>query len=181
MGYDVRATKCRFEIPRSSEREAYDALVRFNAATPDEVKRGGTFGNGVAVKWFSFMEPDFSSYEDLRHLMSDLGFSYVDDDENETLVFSGWYGDKMGQEDLIVEAISHLIVPGGCVEWIGEDCRRWKWEFSDGSMFVVEADTEAWSSVKTTPTQMDASSREKIKALSAFRARMAPANEETES
>lgn len=151
MGYYVNATDVSVRIRIEDEDAAFKAMVRFNEECPPAMKRGGTVGeDGLEKKWFSWMREDFSEYDGLGMILHEMGFSY--DLVDEWIVLTGWHGDKQGQEDLLMESIASWVKPGSFVEWVGEDCYRYRWDFEDGRLWVREG-TQGWSEEKFTPTE----------------------------
>lgn len=150
MGYDVRANSIKIRIPLASEAEAFAALVKYNLEVPDSYKRGS---GPEDKRWFSWMEADFNAYENLRNFLENLGFGYVP--EGDDLVVSSWHGDKQGQEALLFEVLAPFVVHGSHANWVGEDCRRYRWEFLGGSMFV-RAGSEEWESESFKPADIRA-------------------------
>lgn len=151
MGYRVHATDISVAVPIEHEDVAFKAMVRFNEECPPEMKRGGTVGeDGKERKWFSWMREDFSEYDGLGMILHEIGFSY--DLIDGMIVLNGWHGDKQGQEDLLMESIAAWVKPGSFVEWVGEDCYRYRWEFEDGRLWVREG-TTGWSDEKSSPTE----------------------------
>jgi len=151
MGYHIEATEISVRIKTQDEDAAFRAICAFNAECPPTMKRGGTVGeDGKEEKWFSWMRADFSEYADLREVLREMGFSL--DAWDGWMVLTGWHGDKRGQEDLLMESIARWVEPGSYVNWIGEDCARWRWEFSDDRLWVRAA-TTGWATEKSTPTE----------------------------
>jgi len=154
VGYQVSATAMSVRIRIEDEDAAFRAMVRFNEECPPEMKRGMSLdydGTGEERRWFSWMRADFSEYDGLGPILHEMGFSY--DLVDGWIVLTNWHGDKQGQEGLLMEAIASWVEPGSHVEWVGEDCARWRWEFSKNGMRVREA-TTGWSSLSSTPTEL---------------------------
>lgn len=150
MGYGVSVTEMSVSIPEKHEKAAFEALLRFNEECPSHMKRGGGFVDGEERRWFSWMRPDFSEYEDLGMILNDMGFSYSIHDGK--IFVAGWHGDKQGQEDLLMESIAEWVDSGSFVDWIGEDCYRYRWEFEDGRLWLRDG-TNGWSEEKCSPTE----------------------------
>jgi hypothetical protein len=151
VGYDVRATEASLRISAKSEGDALGALRRLNGECDPRLKRGGTVDeDGKEHKWFSWMREDFSEYEGLGDVLDDMGFAFMRTED--WYVVTGWTSEKRGQEDLLMEALAPWVEPGSYVDWVGEDCRRYRWEFADGRMLVRDG-VESWSSDADTPTR----------------------------
>jgi len=150
VGYHVNATDISVRIKSQDAADALDALRKFNAECPPAMKRGGTVGeDGREEKWFSWMRADFAEYESLGQLLGEMGFGHSVTDG--WIVLTGWHGDKQGQEDLLMEAIARWVEDGSFVEWVGEDCYRYRWDFTDSKLLVRE-EQRSWGDETVTPT-----------------------------
>jgi len=155
VGYEVRATEINVRIRAEHEAYVLGVLREFNEKCPPEMKRGMSFGyddDADERRWFSWMRADFAEYESLGQLLDEMGFGHAVNDG--WIVLTGWHGDKQGQEDLLMEAIAGWVEPGSYIEWVGEDCARWRWEFSPQRELRVRQATTGWSPASSTPTEL---------------------------
>lgn len=138
MGYFATGTG-RFTISDDKRVEAYHALCKLNDR--DEWKRGGSYGgendsttkrpaglNYHPGRWYSWLEPNYpETCHDLIDILQALGFDIDDAQHSGTglTTFFISYNDKVGQEDLFLEALSPYLI-SGYIEWQGEDGEWWR-------------------------------------------------------
>lgn len=117
MGYYVKIRKSTAKLPKRNEAAAYAAMCALNV-THDNVKRGGSWGNGKQeAKWFSWMDANYpDTCKDAGEIFEALGFDITRGDDGITL---DYYDSKTGQEDLFLKSIENLVE--GRIDWIGED------------------------------------------------------------
>ena len=108
------------------------------------------------------MKEDFSQYATLEEALGEMGFSVKH--EGDWLTFVGWHGDKQGQEDLLMESIAGYVEHGSFVNWIGEDCERYRWEFISQRLLVREG-TSDWNALANTPTELRIKSMREMDAI----------------
>lgn len=133
MGYYVTIESCNWILPANNEQIALSRLKQLNQK--DDLKRGGSWGpNGVGVKWFSWMPPDYDkTANSVEEIFKLLGF---ETDRNEEGLMITWYDSKTGQEELFLNEIADLVKPESFIVWRGEDGNVWKNVFRDGKMLT---------------------------------------------
>jgi hypothetical protein len=132
MGYYVNGNG-ELRIKAENLGKAYEALMALQDA-PDKAKRGGSYSANERRYWFSWMPEDLRTLTDTKAVFAELGFE-VNDNENGDLLIS-CYDNKTGQEDVFFAAAAPFIEDGD-YEWTGEDGEFWKWQFTDGKMFLL--------------------------------------------
>jgi hypothetical protein len=132
MGYYVNGNG-ELRIKAENLGKAYEALMALQDA-PDKAKRGGSYSANERRYWFSWMPEDLRTIPDTKSVFAELGFE-VNDNENGDLLIS-CYDNKTGQEDVFFAAAAPFIEDGD-YEWTGEDGEFWKWQFTDGKMFLL--------------------------------------------
>lgn len=129
MGYFVRTLGINFRIKPENLAKAYDVMCKLNF--DNSLKRAGSFShnrdqNGTEPNpyiWFSWMEWNYHELcSDAEEIFNMLGF----ETEMETApglegLYLTNYDNKSGQEDVFLNAVSHLVEPGGFIDWLGED------------------------------------------------------------
>lgn len=125
MGYYVTLESSTFTIPAENLAEAFERLKALNHK-PGVEKRGGQWGpNGKTVQWFSWMSEKYDEEaESAAHIFQMLGFE-VDTAEDGAITLV-YYDNKTGQEDLFIDEVADLAVPGWVMEWSGEEGDRWR-------------------------------------------------------
>jgi len=133
MGYYVNGNG-ELRIKKENLDKAYEALMALQDA-PNKAKRGGSSGGGEAPRfWYSWMPEDLRTLPDTKAVFAELGFE-VNDDENGDLLIS-CYDNKTGQEEVFFSAAAPFIEEGE-YDWTGEDGEFWRWQFTDGKMFLL--------------------------------------------
>jgi hypothetical protein len=132
MGYYVNGNG-ELRIKAENLGKAYEALMALQDA-PDKAKRGGSYSANERRFWYSWMPEDLRTLTDTKAVFAELGFE-VNDNENGDLLIS-CYDNKTGQEDVFFAAAAPFIEDGD-YEWTGEDGEFWKWQFTDGKMFLL--------------------------------------------
>lgn len=125
MGYYVTLESSNFTIPAENLAEAFERLKALNHK-PGVEKRGGSFSGGkYTAKWFSWMSEKYDEEaRDAAHIFEMLGFE-VDTAEDGAITLT-YYDNKTGQEDLFIDEVADLAVPGWVMEWRGEDGDKWR-------------------------------------------------------
>lgn len=148
MGYYVYGVGS-ITIDHDKVDDAYKALCKLNER--DDLKRGGSWGGSGSTadhsrpeglsyhpaRWFSWMDADYpSKCKDLIQILEMLGFEVeVDITTNSCTRYDLRYNQKMGQEELFLQALAPYLTDG-YIEWKGEDDSMWKDVFVGGSMEV---------------------------------------------
>ncbi len=127
MGYCIEFEDANFTIPAENVDEAFELLKALNHK-PGVQKNGGSWGGGTqTAAWFSWMTANYDELvSDLPELFNELRYvTETDRDGNVSIV--GFVGEKIGQEDLFFQEISHLANEGWYIEMRGEDGYHWRW------------------------------------------------------
>jgi hypothetical protein len=132
MGYYVSGNG-ELRIKKENLDKAHEALMALQDA-PDKAKRGGSYSANERRFWYSWMPEDLRTLTDTKAVFAELGFE-VRDDENGDLLIS-CYDNKTGQEDVFFAAAAPFIEEGE-YDWTGEDGEFWRWQFTDGKMFLL--------------------------------------------
>ena len=132
MGYYVSGNG-ELRIKKENLAAAHDALMALQDAPP-KAKRGGSYSANERRHWYSWMPEDLRTLPDTKSVFAELGFE-VNDDENGDLLIS-CYDNKTGQEDVFFAAAAPFIEEGE-YDWTGEDGEFWRWQFTDGKMFLL--------------------------------------------
>lgn len=132
MGYYVSGNG-ELRIKKENLDKAHEALMALQDA-PDKAKSGGSYSANERRFWYSWMPEDLRTLTDTKAVFAELGFE-VRDDENGDLLIS-CYDNKTGQEDVFFAAAAPFIEEGE-YDWTGEDGDFWRWQFTDGKMFLL--------------------------------------------
>jgi len=127
MGYYVNIKESTFRIPAANLDAALVELKALNHK-PDVEKRGGSYGpEGKTEKWFSWMPSDYDKHvTTAEEVFVLLGFETEKDETTGDVLLTG-YDNKIGQEELFLDAVKHLVTPDSAITWVGEDNDMWRW------------------------------------------------------
>lgn len=137
MGYYVSTIEAEFFLSKVNFDDAYKAMCALNDR--DDLKRGGSYGGGGIDarsdrpaglnyhphKWFSWLDPDYpDKLKTTPDILQQIGFDLHYDDNGNIVYLQ--YDNKMGQEDLFLEAIAPFVKRNSYIIWRGEDGEHWK-------------------------------------------------------
>ena len=131
MGYYVSLDESNAVIPAEKLETAFTRMKALNR-THDHAKTGGSWSGGRQTeRWFAWMTSDYDkTCKDAAEILGMVGFDCAYGEDGSLRVWG--YDSKTGQEDLFIETIADLFVPGSYMVWRGEDGAQWRWEF-DGT------------------------------------------------
>jgi hypothetical protein len=132
MGYYVSGNG-ELRIKAENLDKAHDALMALQDA-PNKAKRGGSYSASERRFWYSWMPEDLRTLVDTKAVFAELGFEVNENEDGDLLI--SCYDNKTGQEDVFFAAAAPFIEDGD-YEWTGEDGEFWKWQFTDGKMFLL--------------------------------------------
>ena len=82
---------------------------------------------------FFWVDPGFSGLANLRDLLRAWRWEIEESgDGSVTRIF--FQGSKIGEEELLFQAIAPYVASGSYIKMIGEDETVWRWWFTDGKM-----------------------------------------------
>ena len=147
MGYSAEIIEENFFIKVENFDKAYDAMCKLNAK--DGLKQDYSYlgyderpTNSKSVssdprKHFSFMPWNYDElYKNLFEVLNALSFDVFTNDKGD--INSIYFCNRLGQEDLFLEAIAPYVKPGSYIVWRGEDGAMWVFLFEDGEMTEKE-------------------------------------------
>ena len=147
MGYYAETIGGKFLIKAKNFDKAYDAICKLNAK--DDLKEGFSCSyrkrpaNSKSVssnprKHFSFMSWHYDEiFNDLFEVLKALGFDVLTNSDGDIDYI--FFFDKLGREDLFLEAIAPYVESGSYIIWRGEDGSMWVHNFIEGKMIENEA------------------------------------------
>lgn len=143
MGYYMDQMDSKFFVAA----EHIPAMVKaiHALASRHELMGGASYQNGEIVsRHFSWVNNDFVDCHDVKELFRKWGWSIELKDENIVSIF--FEGDKMGDDEVLMNAISPYVEAGSYIEMRGEDYNTyttWRWCF-DGKTMVEKYPTIIW-------------------------------------
>lgn len=128
MGYYVKIKESTFRIPAANLDAALVELKALNH-NPLVEKRGGHYQPkaGKTQSFFSWMPHDYDRHvTTAEEVFILLGFETEKDETTGDVLITG-YDSKIGQEELFLNAVKHLVTPDSAITWIGEEDEMWRW------------------------------------------------------
>lgn len=140
MGYYVNIVESTARVPAQNLARVYEIMCSLNE-THDHEKRGGSYSGGKQTeKWFSWMDANYpETCEDAQAIFEMLGFETEYNSAGDLLLTG--YDNKMGQEDLFLEAIENYVI--GEISWEGENGEDWTTKFFGDDVIEGSVDRAA--------------------------------------
>ena len=128
MGYEAYIKKSTVVIPAVHLDRVLRIFKFINRPEFNTLKSGGSWANGQKNKfWYSWMQEDYhETCNSVSDVLVELGFDIDDSDADLGIRITGYHS-KLGQEDIFLGVIGHLIT--GTIDWHGEDGEEWTVEF----------------------------------------------------
>jgi hypothetical protein len=82
-------------------------------------------------KHFSWVDYNFYNIDNLKEMLEEWRWKPVFDDKGDIVKLEFW-GEKIGDENLLFNAIAPCVTSGGYIQMMGEDHSEWRWVFEDG-------------------------------------------------
>ena len=145
MGYYIQITKCNVFMSKDNFDKAYQAAIDLNQA--DSLKSGGGWSaEGLTSddprpkgldyhpsRWFSWVDADYHiKCKTLDDVLKEFRFETMYDDDGNLINLH--FDCKVGDETLLLTAISPYFKDGSSIEWRGEEGETWKYIFTDGKI-----------------------------------------------
>ena len=131
MGYCASMRDSRFHIKREDLESVRIAIYRLTA--------GGKQHSWVAAKQIA----KCFTQEDTYGLFAEWGFEIEREGEEEDIIGIQFAGDKLGDEEVMLEAIAPWVKKGSYIEMQGECGCLWRWVFDGEHCNDIEA-TITW-------------------------------------
>ena len=135
MGYCVD-WDVNIKIPKKNINEALAAINVL--MLPENVAingRGGSWsGSKKNESWYSWVDtPPDNKYDNISYAFEGWGFNGLYDKEG-NYVIDSCNNEKLGQEELLLNAIAPFVDLSSYVACHGEDDAHWRWVFNNGKM-----------------------------------------------
>lgn len=141
MGYCMSQQNADFFIAAEDKDKALAALKKLGDNT-DNMRGGSWSGGGKQQSWYSWVDMEFVNRYDLESAVRDWRWDlYCDDDGNVVEIM--FEGEKLGQDEILFEALAPWVKSGSYIEMHGEDGSLWRWCFDDGK-FKEKAANISW-------------------------------------
>lgn len=145
MGYCMSQTGSKFCIAQENQATALAAVLEL--CNHPEKMQGGSWSGGLngskTAAWFSWVDMDkLKVAENLSAALHCWRWD-CEQDEAGNIVEIEFSGEKLGQDQLLFDAIAPWVRFGSYIEMSGEDDTAWRWVFEAGKCREVQA-TITW-------------------------------------
>jgi hypothetical protein len=128
MGYCIFLLESEIFIATGSEVPLFSAIEKLTQA--DRVERHG--------RAYSFIDYDKCvRATDLHSALMAWRWA-TDTDELGNITSLDFIGEKLGDEEVLFEAIAPFVQDGSYIQMAGDDGRIWRWLFQSGKLFSQE-------------------------------------------
>lgn len=135
MGYCMQLKNESFRIKgKENIRKAFEAIKALDGQEAEKGACGGIWRAGVCVsRHYSWVNENFSKgHQMLAGIMEEWRWipemKHEDGVEVEVLGIS-FDGEKLGDDQILFDAIAPFVEPGSFIEMVGEDGCIWRWYF----------------------------------------------------
>lgn len=133
MGYCMSQSESLIRIEKKNVTKAMKAV---KALAGKE-----TIADGSG-RHFSWVDQNFVNASDFKTVMKAWRWEVVFDTDGDVSDLR-FYGEKLGDDYLLMKAIAPFVRKGGYIEMHGEDGERWRWVF-DGKQCYEKAAKISW-------------------------------------
>jgi len=135
MGYCMHMRDKVFEISKENKIAALQAVQVLAG------KETITDASGAHFSWVNTNE--FVKATSLKEAMKAWRWEIYEDEEGNVIDID-FYGEKLGDDEILLSAIAPFVKDGSFIEMMGEDDGHWRWCFENKK--VVEKDAQiTWS------------------------------------
>lgn len=125
MGYHITQRASEFKIKSENKAKALEAIKALATQTS---RMGG--GSSTGERWFAWVPTeDFVKATTLPEAMGAWRWSVSEDEKTGDIIDIGFNGEKLGDDEILLEAIAPYVEPGSYIEIEGEEGALWRWLF----------------------------------------------------
>jgi hypothetical protein len=138
MGYCINQVGQRFFIHKKNFSPALSAIKAL--ATRTNEMSGGSWGPvfGRTASWYSWVRTEeFLNAQTLDEALQVWRWE-PQIDERGNIYLLNFVGEKLGQDDILFQAIAPYVRNNSYIEMMGEDGARWRWVFRNGECVEKE-------------------------------------------
>ena len=128
MGYCMQQRGQQFKIKAENKDNAFQAIRNI----PQKDEHG-----------YSWVDNNYKNRESLEEALSDWRWQIEEDPNAGDICNIYFEGEKLGDDEILFDAIAPFVEAGSYVEMDGENGDMWRWEF-DGEMCVENLLTITW-------------------------------------
>lgn len=134
MGYYIELIDSQFFIAAEDKAAALEALCKMWDPGRESGMSGGSYGQGVDIKWYSWMNNSADDWRNrtiasLEDGLAEWGYP-VETDEDGNIIDIYFDGGKIGDEDQMFAALAPFVRAGSFLDYRGEEGALWRWAFN---------------------------------------------------
>ena len=131
MGYYMNMVDADFMIKSENVEPAFQAIKKLIDQV-DERGGGGSYFNGVSKRHYSWVSTEeLVKSKSLSEFMDEWRWE-IDFDENGNVNDICFCGEKLGDDEILFEALAPFVEEGSYIEMRGEESDLWRWVFQNG-------------------------------------------------
>jgi hypothetical protein len=143
MGYYMDQLDADFTIESENIRKVIRAIKALDGAEDEKGANGATYKDGkLASKHYAWVSNNFSKgkrtaqalFSEWRWVVTTDG-----DEVDSPIIGIQFEGQKLGDDQILFDAIAPYVTPGSYIEMQGEDGARWRWVFDGKTCREVSA------------------------------------------
>jgi hypothetical protein len=137
MGYYMQNLDGKFLMKAENKAGALEAMkAMMEPKTLEANGRGGSFGpNGKTETWYSWVTTkEVLAAKTVEEAIEQWGWETVTDEESGDITEMYFPENKIGQEELMFQAIAPFVEKGSFFHMLGEDGSQWRWYFNGESL-----------------------------------------------
>jgi len=139
MGYCISQRDCDFRIKAENIGPAL-AAIKALATDTDSMRGFSSRGGEIRERWYSWVRTeDFANAETLADAMYAWRWEIDYDPKTTDVNWIMFHGEKLGQDDIMLQAIAPFVENGSYIEMQGECGAIWRYVFQHGKMEEKEA------------------------------------------
>lgn len=139
MGYCMTQMDCNFFVEAKNISAMTDAIKDLADAKHSNEHKGGSWRDGEKkASWYSWVDMSFSQLTDIKSMFKCWRWE-IDYDDAGDISQIQFAGEKLGQDDVLFNAIAPFVKNNSFIEMEGEDGTRWRWVFKNGKCIEKQA------------------------------------------
>jgi len=133
MGYEITQRGAVFGM----QKENFEPCLQAIKALADRVQFLASGENSMGDRWYSWVNTEkFVSAKTLEEALEEWGWE-IQLAEDGDAYFLQFVNEKLGDDEVLLNAIAPYVEDGSYIEIAGEDADWWRWVFKGGKMFEI--------------------------------------------
>jgi hypothetical protein len=139
MGYCISQADSKFFVAAKDIPAMMDSIRDLALPRHENEQRGGQWAEGQKkASWFSWVDMSFSQAATIEEMFKCWRWN-ICSNENGDIDEIEFRGEKLGQDDVLFNAIAPFVKKDSFIEMTGEDGARWRWVFDGKNCFEKQA------------------------------------------